>query len=306
MAAPVRTEIRDGVFRIILDRPEVRNAFDDTTIEALRQAAERAAAEKEIIAVLLEGSGPVFCAGADIRWMEKMGAAPEEENLRSAERLARLFLELDRIPKPVVGRIQGAAMGGGLGLTAICDAAVAARDAVFSLSEGRLGLTPSVIAPYVVRKLGAARTLELVVTGRRIRGGEACSLGLISQVVDAPLLDAAVEGVLAAIRLNGPQANLRAKALIREIARMSRTDEELVRWTAEETASARAGDEARAGLAAFLEKRRAPWAIGHVAPASPPAAPAGGRDAPAAAAPAAPPGEVPGAFPLVPSGEKAR
>ena len=259
MPTSILTELRGGVLRVTLNRPEVHNAFDEGMVEGLRQAVERAAGEREIRSVLLAGAGPSFCSGAHIGWMKEQGSAGEDENHRSAERLARLFLEIDRLPKPVVGRIQGSVMGGGLGLTAACDVAIAASNARFSLGEMKLGIVPSLIVPYVIRKIGHGQTRELMLTGRRLTGEEAARIGLVGRAVEPSLLDAAVEATLSEILRGGPQALAEAKDLLRRLEAEALSGDDLVRITAEVFARLRAGDEARAGFSAFLEKTSPPW-----------------------------------------------
>jgi methylglutaconyl-CoA hydratase len=260
MVPPVITELKGGVLRIVLNRPESHNAFEETMIEGMRQALERAATDRNVRVVLISGAGPSFCAGAHIAWMRDQGSASMEENLRSSERLARLLLVIDRLPKPVVARIHGAVMGGGVGLASACDVVVAASNARIALTEVRLGMVAAVISPYIVRKLGPARARELILTGRRFTGEEAVRFGLACRAVDPSLLDAAVEGVVSDLLRGGPQAIARAKEILREIERGYRTGDELARWTASEMADVRAGDEARAGLTAFIEKVPPPWA----------------------------------------------
>ena len=242
-----------------LHRPEGHNALNEEMIEALRQAAERAESEREARVVLLSGEGPSFCAGADVAWMKEMGSAGEEENRRSAERLAHLYLALHNLSKPLVGRIHGAVMGGGVGLCAVCDIAIAAETTRFALSEVRLGVIPGVIAPYLIRKVGRGRAPELILTARRLDGRQAEALGLVSQAVDESLLDSTVEGVISRLRAGGPRALSLSKDLLREIESSPRTGKELAELTARLTAEARSGDEARAGLGAFLDKTTPPW-----------------------------------------------
>ncbi len=259
MDLPVSTETRAGVFRITLNRPDVHNAFDEGTVEALRQAAERAASAKDIFAVLIAGTGPSFCSGADLAWMKELGTAGGEENRRSAERLVRLFRELDRLERPIVGRIHGSAFGGGVGLVALCDISIAAASAKFAMSEVRLGLVPAVVAPYVIRKIGSGRARDLFLTGRRVGAAEAAAIGLVSRVVDDSILDAAVEAVLSDLRKGGPQAIARTKELVAQIEVGAQTPEHVARWTGDLLTTVRASDEARAGMTAFLEKGRPPW-----------------------------------------------
>lgn len=263
---PVAIESTAGVFRIALRRPEVHNALNEEAVESLRQAVEQAASDREVRVVVLSGEGPSFCAGADLAWMKEMGEAGEEENRQSAERLARLFLALDRLEKPLLGRIHGAALGGGAGLAAVCDVAIASTRSTFSLSEARLGLIPAVIAPYVVRKVGSGRARELMLTARRFDGQEAQALGLVARAVDESLLDSAVEKTIRDVMACGPGALARLKKLLREIDEKPRRGEELASWTAAEIADCRASAEARAGVQAFLEKKAPPWAAGGPGP----------------------------------------
>src|SRR3954469_20864547 len=158
---------RDSVLRLTLNRPDVRNAFDEEVIAALTAAAAAAAAAPDIRAVVLGGAGTVFCAGADLGWMAKAIAYTERENLNDAEDLARMLERIDTLPMPVIGRIQGAALGGGVGLAAVCDIVVAAEDAAFGLTEVKLGIIPAVISPYVMRKIGASAARELFLSGTR-------------------------------------------------------------------------------------------------------------------------------------------
>ncbi len=259
MDSPVMTDLKNEVLHLKLNRPDVHNAFDEALVEALRQAVEHAAAEKEARVIVLSGAGPSFCAGADIEWMREMGAASEEENRLSARRLARLFLALDRIEKPLVGRIHGSAIGGGVGLAAVCDIAIASTSCRFALSEVRLGLIPAVIAPYVVRRIGSGAARELILTGRRFEGPEAAALGIVTRAVDESLLDAAVGHVVSDLRAGGPHALAHAKSFLRELEARPRSDEELADWTADAIAEIRAGDEARSGLTAYLEKVPPAW-----------------------------------------------
>ncbi len=259
MDAQVTTDLQNGVLHVKLNRPEAHNAFDEALVEALRQAVEHAGAEKEARVVVLSGAGPSFCAGADLEWMREMGAASEEENRLSARRLARLFHALDRIEKPLIGRIHGSAIGGGAGLAAVCDIAIASTSCRFALSEVRLGLIPAVIAPYIVRRVGPGRARELILTGRRFEGAEAAALGLVTRTVDESLLDAAVGRVVSDLRAGGPRALAHAKSFLRELESRPRSGEELSDWTAETIATIRAGEEARSGLTAFIEKVPPAW-----------------------------------------------
>ena len=174
-----------GVEYLTLNRPDVRNAFNDGVITELTWWADSVATDRDVRAVVLAGAGPTFCAGADLEWMQRMAGYSHQQNLDDASDMARMFLTLDRLPVPVIGRVQGAALGGGTGLTAICDIVVAADDAVFGLTEVRLGLIPAVIAPFVIGKIGRSAARELFLTGARFSAERAKTLGLVHAVVPA-------------------------------------------------------------------------------------------------------------------------
>ena len=249
---------REGpVLRITLNRPDVRNAFDEESIAALTAAAGQATEDETLRAVVLAGSGKTFCAGADIGWMSKAIAYTHRENLNDAEDLARMLERLDTLGHPLIGRIHGAALGGGVGLAAVCDVAIAAEDTVFALSEVRLGILPAVVAPYVLRKIGVSAARELFLTGARFTAARAREIGLVHEVVPAGELDNAVRRRLADILAAGPRAVGIAKALIREIAGANPRD--VIGLTTNTIASQRVSDEGQEGLRAFLEKRKPSW-----------------------------------------------
>lgn len=249
---------RDGpVLRVTLNRPEVRNAFDEEVIAGLDTLAANAASDRQLRALVLGGSGKAFCAGADVAWMAKSIAYSQRENLSDAEDLARMLERLDTLPFPVIGRIHGAALGGGVGLAAICDIAIAAEDAVFALSEVKLGILPAVVAPYVIRKIGISAARELFLTGSRFGAVHAKQIGLVHEIVPAAELDAAVTRRLAEVMTAGPRAIATAKALIREIAAAHPND--VIGLTTNTIAAQRVSEEGQEGLRAFLEKRKPSW-----------------------------------------------
>ena len=249
---------REGpVLRLTLNRPDVRNAFDEELIAALTSAAAEAADDHALRAVVLAGSGKTFCAGADIGWMSKAIAYTQRENLSDAEDLSRLLERLDTLALPLVGRVHGAALGGGVGLAAVCDIVIAAEDAVFALSEVKLGIVPAVVAPYVLRKIGVSAARELFLTGARFSAARAKEIGLVHEVVPAGDLDAAIGRRLAEILSAGPKAVGIAKALIREIAGANPRD--VIGLTTNTIASQRVSEEGQEGLRAFLEKRKPHW-----------------------------------------------
>lgn len=249
---------REGaVERISLNRPEVRNAFNETVIMELTWWAESVAADRSVRAVVLSGEGPVFCAGADLAWMERMAGFTLDENMEDASALSRMFVSLDRLPLPVIGLVHGAALGGGAGLAAICDIVVAAETAVFGFTEVRLGLVPAVIAPFVVAKIGRAAARELFLTGARFPAHRAASLGLVQAVVPEAGTDEAANAYLRDVLASPPGALAAAKKLVAEIGRRGSAD--VGALCAETIAERRASPEGQEGIRAFLEKRAPRW-----------------------------------------------
>jgi len=250
------TVSRDGrVATLTLTRAEKHNAFDDTLIAGLTRALADLGADDGIRAVVLAAEGKSFSAGADLGWMRRMADYSDEENLADARALAALMQTLDELPKPTIARVQGAAFGGGVGLVACCDIAIAAAGAVFGLSEVRLGLIPAVISPYVVAAMGARAARRYFLTAEAFDAAEALRLGLVHRVVAADALDAAVAEAMARLGDGGPAAQREAKALIRRVAPAPDVVEETAEWIAR----LRAGAEGREGVAAFLEKRAPNW-----------------------------------------------
>jgi methylglutaconyl-CoA hydratase len=251
--------IHEGpVARVALARPAVRNAFDDVLIAELAEAFVALGKETQTRVVVLSGDGPSFCAGADISWMRKAGGYSREENEADAEKMARMLRAIDACSKPVVVLVHGAAIGGGVGLVAAADIAIAAEGTVFSLAEVKLGILPSVISPYVLRAIGPRQARDLFLTGDRFDAREALRIGLVHAVVPASDLEAAgakkVESLLAA----GPEAVTAAKRLIDQVTGMN--PEEALELTVRTIAERRASAEAKEGLSAFLEKRSPKWA----------------------------------------------
>ena len=255
----LRQEIRDGIATVTLDRPEKRNAFDDAIIDELIATFHGVAGNETIRAVVLASTGPVFSAGADLAWMQRMAGYGEAENLADARRLAEMLRTLDELPQPTIARVHGAAFGGAVGLIACCDIAVATDAAKFSLSEVRLGIMPSTIGPYVMRAIGPRAARRYFQTAELFDAREAHRLGLVSEVVEPGALDDAVDRIIGAVRKGGPHAQRAAKKLIRDLGGRP-VDAGLIEETAQRIAKLRATDEAKGGFAAFLEKRKPPWA----------------------------------------------
>jgi methylglutaconyl-CoA hydratase len=248
----------DGpTLRIVLNRPEVRNAFDEVVIDALSACAASAAEDPSVRVVVLSGNGKAFCAGADLAWMAKAVAYSQVENLADAEDFALMLERIDTLPMPVIGRVHGAALGGGVGLAAVCDIVVAAEDATFGLTEVKLGILPAVISPYVLRKIGVSAARELFLSGNRFSAVRARELGLVHELVPESELDAAIERRVADLLTSGPSAVAAAKALIRDVTGESPKD--VIGLTTSRIAAQRVSREGQEGIRAFLEKRKPDW-----------------------------------------------
>lgn len=237
---------------VTLNRPEVRNAFNEDLIGEMTAWAQRAATDSSLRGVVLGGAGPSFCAGADLNWMKKMAEYTQEENLRDARAAGAMFEAIDRLPMPVIAMIQGAAVGGGAGLAAVADIVVAADDAIFGFTEVKLGLIPAVIAPYVLAKIGQSAARDLFISGRRFDATYAREIGLVHAVVPAADLIDRVNKYLIELAANGPEAMSAAKALIRRIADLSIADAAPI--TAKAIAERRVSDEGQKLMKVFLQK----------------------------------------------------
>ena len=253
---------RDGaVERLTLNRPDVRNAFNEHVIAELTSwaaGAREAALRHDIRAVVIAGAGKIFCAGADVTWMSKTVHYTEEDNLRDAMAMSRMFAAINELPVAVIGRIQGAALGGGAGLAAVCDIVVAEDAALFGFTETKLGILPAVISPFALAKIGQAAARELFLTGARFSAARAKEIGLVHQVTAAGELDAAVARYLQELTSAGPEAVAAAKALIPNV--WGRPVAEAMPMTAVAIAARRVSPEGQEGLRAFLEKRKPRWA----------------------------------------------
>ena len=255
----ILTDIRDdGIATITMNRAEVHNAFNDQVIAEMTATLRRLGEDDRVRAVVLRAAGKSFSAGADLGWMQRMAGYGREENLRDAEGLAELMRTLNFLPRPTIAVVQGAAFGGGVGLVACCDIAIAAEGASFSLSEVKLGLIPAVISPYVVAAIGERASRRYFLTAERFAADEALRIGLVHQVVPVDRLDEALDSVLARLAEGGPAAQKAAKDLIFAVAHRP-VNAAVIRDTAERIATIRASSEGREGLAAFLEKRKPAW-----------------------------------------------
>ncbi|MBH9553917.1 enoyl-CoA hydratase-related protein [Inhella gelatinilytica] len=252
----------DGVALLALNRPDRFNAFDEDLIDALKDALERCAQDPAVRVVLLSGEGKHFCAGADIGWMQRAAAAPEADNRVDAERFAAMLAALAGCPKPTVARVQGLALGGGAGLVAACDIAIATQDAAFAISEARFGILPAVIGPYVLRAVGPRQAQRLALMAHRFSADEALRLGLVHQVVASEGLDEAMESTLTELLASGPAAQAEIKALFAQL-RVGDVGPAVQQLTAQTIARVRTTPEAREGFAAFTEKRLPTWNPDH-------------------------------------------
>lgn len=252
------TRAEPGVANVTLNRPDVHNAFDDRLIADLSGTLRSLDSDPAVRVVVLSANGKSFSAGADLNWMKRMAQYSENENLRDALHLAELMRTLDRMRKPTIARVQGAAFGGGVGLIACCDIAVAVREAQFSLSEVRLGLIPAVISPYVVQAIGARASRRYFLTAERFSAEEAKRLGLLHDVVDAAQLDESINAIIANLLQCGPHAIAAAKALVAAVGRGA-IDTPMIEDTAQRIAHQRASAEGKEGVSAFLEKRAPNW-----------------------------------------------
>ncbi|MGQ9583384.1 MAG: enoyl-CoA hydratase-related protein [Thermoplasmatota archaeon] len=255
--ATVELAVRGEVAWLALNRPDVHNAFNEELLRELTGAVSEVAGDSGIRALVLTGRGRSFCAGADLNWMRAALGYTVEQNRRDASALVDLLELLDGLPKPVVGRINGSAVGGGVGLVAVCDIAIASSEARFGFGEVKLGLVPAMIAPYVIRKTGEGPVRELFLTGERIDAERARSIGLVGDVVAPDRLDEAVGARLEALLTSAPGAIAEAKSLIRTVRRLE--GEELRHYTISRIAELRASEEGQEGMRAFLEKRRPKW-----------------------------------------------
>ena len=262
MSEPIQIHLDErGVATVTLNRPELRNAFDDALIARLDTAISELGDDPKIRVIVLTGAGKAFSAGADINWMRAMAACSHQENHADALRLARLLARLDTVGKPTVARVNGPAVGGGVGLVACCDIAVASTDARFSLSEVRLGLVPAVISPYVTAAIGRRNARRLFLTGELLSAKQARRAGLVHELAKPANLNAAVEDQISQLLLGGPVAQREAKQLIRDVTAAQFGPDAVQKHTAELIARLRVSDEGQEGLGAFLEKRHASWVV---------------------------------------------
>lgn len=250
-------ELADGVLTVSLNRPDVHNAFNEELIAEAIDLFSNLDVDA-VRAVVLQGVGRTFCAGADLNWMSRMVSYTRDENVRDSSQLAKMYALMNECPLPIVGRIQGAAIGGGVGLVAVCDVAIAMSDAKFGLSEVKLGILPAVISPYVIAKIGETHARALFLTGERFEAERAHRIGLVHRVVDTDeQLDGAVYETVTQLKTSGPEAVRACKKLIAHVASHEPVD--AIAYTIDAIAERRVSEEGQEGMKAFLEKRLASW-----------------------------------------------
>jgi len=251
-------EKKDGVARVTLNKPDVRNAFDDALISELRKTFDEIGGNPSVRAMVLAGSGPAFCAGADLNWMKRMAGYDYAANQRDAQALAEMLAALDRMPKPTIARVHGPAFAGGTGLVAACDIAVGTHDAKFCFSEAKLGLSPATISPHVIRAIGERAARRYFLTAEVFDAEEAHRIGMLSLLVSPSEIDAEIDKLLAHLLAGGPEAMKKIKQLVRAVASRP-LDDALVADTAQRIAEIRVSAEGKEGIASFLEKRKPSW-----------------------------------------------
>jgi len=253
----IRCVTEGPVAKVILNRPEVHNAFNDIMITELLQVFSKLHDARDVRVVIFTGEGKSFCAGADLNWMKRVKDYSFEENFKESLDISELMYSIYSLPLPTIARVNGAAVGGGMGFVATCDIAVAASDARFSLSEVKLGLVPACISPYVIRKAGEGACREFMLTGERLTAEKAMRLGLVNEVAEPGELDNVVSALVDRLISSGPNAISICKELLRKVPGMS--FDEAKKMTAEAIANLRVSDEGQEGMKAFLEKRKPRW-----------------------------------------------
>lgn len=253
----LKVEVRKSVAYVALNRPEIHNAFDDVLISEMDKVLSEIALNANIRVLVLSGQGKSFCAGADLNWMRRMKGYSYQENFEDAYCLSKMLRKLYAMPIPTVARVHGATIGGGVGLVAACDISIAEEEAVFSLSEVRIGLVPACISPYLLNRIPSGHLRGYFLTGARFLAPTAKEIGLVNEVVTADALDSAVENVVKKILECGPKALQMAKELLDRVPQMAIA--EWMEYTARMIAEMRTSDEGQEGLTAFLEKRDPLW-----------------------------------------------
>jgi methylglutaconyl-CoA hydratase len=254
----LKIDIQKNLAFVVLDRPEVHNAFNDESVAQLTQAFNDLGRRDDLRVIVLCANGKSFCAGADLNWMKRMVEYSEDENLADARALGQMFLAIAKCPKPVIARVHGAALGGGAGLVAACDIGIAIESVQFGFTEVKLGIIPAIISPFVIAKIGPGRAREFFITGERFLAPVAMNMGLIQHVVSHELaLDALVDSKISQILTSAPGAIAAAKELVFGVT--AQKLENALEFAAHAIARSRAGSEGQLGMKAFLERQKPPW-----------------------------------------------
>ena len=254
----LKIDIEKNLAFVVLDRPDVHNAFNDELVAQLTDAFTELGRRDDIRVIVLSANGKSFCAGADLNWMKRMVQYSDEENLADARAVGRMFLAIAKCPKPVIARVHGAALGGGAGLVAACDIGIAIESVQFGFTEVKLGIIPAIISPFVIAKIGPGRAREFFITGERFLAPVALSMGLIQHMVSHELaLDALVDTKISQILTSAPCAIAAAKELVSGV--VGQPLEKALEFATESIARTRAGAEGQAGMKAFLERQKPPW-----------------------------------------------
>jgi len=254
----IKVDIQKPIARVTFDRADVHNAFNDEMIPLVTKTFLDLGDNSDVRVIVIAGSGKSFCAGADLNWMKRMVHYTRAENIADAQTMARMFFTIATCPKPVIARVQGAALGGGAGVVAACDIAIAVEAAQFGFTEVKLGIIPGVISPFVISRIGPGRAREYFLTGERFPASVALNIGLIHHVVpDEAALDATIDAKISQILTSAPGAIAAAKELIFGV--VGHSLEEAVEFTSDAIANARASDEGQAGMNAFLSREKPPW-----------------------------------------------
>jgi methylglutaconyl-CoA hydratase len=247
----------ENIATVVLNNPEIHNAFNEVLIKEIQDCIKSLGKDPNIGIIVLTGNGKSFCAGADLKWMRKMVDFTKEENISDSTDLANMFEVMHRCPKPIIGKINGSAIGGGVGLVAVCDIAVSSEEAKFAFSEVKLGIIPAVISPYVVPKIGLSYARELFLTGQRFDAHKAKEIGLVHYVIPEDDLDEKIAEIIKLLGSSGPQAMAESKELLRRVSYMG--EEEYKNYTIEKIAELRISKEGQEGIGAFLAKRKPNW-----------------------------------------------
>ncbi len=258
MPTTLKTSLQNGVFSIALNRPEVKNAFNEQVILDFQKVFEDIGKNPEVRVVVISGEGDVFCSGGDLKWLKESLNLEQRDNLADTKRLARMFDTLNNCPKPLVGLVHGAVIGGGVGLVSVCDYVVASQETLFSLAEVRVGIIPACIGPFVLAKIGETHARAYFISAERFNAKRAHEIGLVHEVVATPAdLRPAAERIVKNLMAGGPGAITAAKKLISDLRHMGHP--ECLDYVAETLATLRVAPEGQEGLKAFLEKRKPNW-----------------------------------------------